>query len=93
MQDNDYRAVTPLSTADVANAIRLATMLCLYWDRQRKQRTPVRKESNGHIDYHCTLQEVGRGLGVTGEAARQLQEKALNKLRHRHRIQYMRDYL
>jgi RNA polymerase primary sigma factor len=40
-----------------------------------------------------TLEEVGRIFGVTRERIRQIEGKALSKLRHPSRSQQLRDYL
>jgi RNA polymerase primary sigma factor len=40
-----------------------------------------------------TLEEVGREFGVTRERIRQLEAKALRKLRHPSRAKRLRDYL
>ncbi len=42
-------------------------------------------------DHPCTLEEVGRKMNVTRERIRQIEAKALRKLKQRHRL--MRDYL
>lgn len=93
--ENNLRAVTPLSVADVANAVRIAGIICAYYDRQREPTAPVRKASRVRhsTDYLYTLEEVVRELGCTRENARQLQEKALARLRHRHSVRYMREYI
>jgi RNA polymerase primary sigma factor len=48
----------------------------------------------GLIDGHQrTLEEVGKRIGVTRERIRQVEVKALRKLRHQSRSQKLRDYL
>lgn len=41
----------------------------------------------------CTLEEVGDYIGVTRERIRQIEAKALRKLRHPTRSKYLRDFL
>ena len=41
----------------------------------------------------CTLDEVGRGLGVTRERVRQIKEKALLRLRHASRARFLETFV
>jgi RNA polymerase primary sigma factor len=48
----------------------------------------------GLIDgYPRTLEEVGREFGLTRERIRQIESKALSKLRHPSRSRKLRDFL
>ena len=40
-----------------------------------------------------TLNEIGEVMGVSGERVRQIEVKALRKLRHPVRAKYLRDYI
>ena len=46
-----------------------------------------------HIDDHHTLEEVGKQFDVTRERIRQIEAKALRKLRHPSRSEHLRSFL
>ena len=62
-------------------------------DLQPRERDVVRLRF-GLVDGHArTLEEVGKEFGVTRERIRQIEAKALRKLRHPSRSRKLRDYL
>lgn len=44
-------------------------------------------------DYDHTLEEISKKLGVTRERVRQIEERAIRKLRHPQAIRILKDYL
>ena len=83
--------------ADVEGSVMLK---CLRHDLENNLATLTDKESNvlklrfGFDDDNPrTLEEVGQIYGVTRERVRQIEAKALKKLRHRSRSKTIQDYL
>ncbi|MGQ9502216.1 MAG: RNA polymerase sigma factor RpoD [Anaerolineae bacterium] len=69
---------------------QMQTILDSLTDRERK----VLEMRFGLLDGQChTLEEVGKAFGVTRERIRQIEAKALRKLRHPLRSRKLRDYL
>ena len=87
----DKEAMSPADAASVAMLRReVEHILDTLTPRERR----VLQLRFGLIDGHQrTLEEVGKRIGVTRERIRQVEEKALRKLRHPSRSQKLRDYL
>ena len=87
----DENAIGPVDAASrqlLKDQIRSA--LGVLSERERQ----VLEMRYGLVDSHdYTLEEVGRYLGVTRERIRQVETKALRKLRHPTRSRQLRDYL
>ena len=66
-------------------------------DGRFEGRVPVGYQDNGKIKYKSvyarTLEEVGKEFNVTRERIRQIEAKALRKLRHPSRSRKLKDYL
>ncbi len=58
-----------------------------------KEETVLRQRNGMNGNRSCTLEEIGEYLGVTRERVRQIEEKALNKLRHPTRAKKLRSFL
>ena len=54
---------------------------------------PVQRPTKTHAERRLTLDEVGRTFNVTRERIRQIEAKALRKLRHPSRSRKLKDYL
>lgn len=67
----------------------LKTVMETLTDREQK----VLKERYGFGGYEKTLEEVGQTFGVTRERIRQIEQKALRKLRHPSRSRKLKDFL
>jgi RNA polymerase primary sigma factor len=87
----DHEAVSP---ADAAWMTMLHSDVEHVLDTLRPRERRVLQLRFGLIDGHQrTLEEVGKRIGVTRERIRQIEAKALRKLRHPSRSKKLRDYL
>jgi RNA polymerase primary sigma factor len=87
----DENVVTPLDAASrelLRDQIRSAL---LYLNERERQVLELRFGLSDGRDH--TLEEVGQRLGVTRERVRQIEAKALRKLRHPRSSRSLRDYL
>ena len=82
------------SPADVASMTMLHMDIEVILDTLTPRERRVLQLRFGLIDGHeRTLEEVGRRFGVTRERIRQIEAKAVRKLRHPSRSKLLRDYL
>ncbi|MDR1826352.1 MAG: RNA polymerase sigma factor RpoD [Rickettsiales bacterium] len=58
-----------------------------------KEETVIRMRFGMSTNQPCTLEDVGKYLGVTRERIRQIEQKALNKLKHPTRARKLRSFL
>jgi RNA polymerase primary sigma factor len=87
----DREAVSP---SDAASMTMLQSEVQTVLDTLTPRERRVLQLRFGFIDDHqCTLEEVGKRIGVTRERIRQIEAKALRKLRHPSRSIKLRDYL
>jgi RNA polymerase primary sigma factor len=87
----DVDAVVPVDAASfILLKEQVETVLQTLSEREQK----VIQLRFGLVDGRpSTLEEVGRAFGVTRERIRQIESKALSRLRHPSRSQRLRDYL
>ena len=87
----DREAVSP---SDAASLTMLRSEVEHVLDSLTPRERRVLQLRYGLIDDHqCTLEEVGKRMGVTRERIRQIEAKALRRLRHPSRSNKLRDYL
>ena len=87
----DREAVSP---SDAASRTMLRSAVEQVLDSLAPRERRVLQLRFGLVDDHqCTLEEVGKRIGVTRERIRQIEAKALRKLRHPSRSEKLRDYL
>jgi RNA polymerase primary sigma factor len=87
----DHEAVSP---PEAATLTMLQSEIEHVLDTLTPRERRVLQLRFGLIDDHqCTLEEVGKRVGVTRERIRQIEVKALRKLRHPSRSKKLRDYL
>ncbi|CAN5734887.1 hypothetical protein BH20CHL4_BH20CHL4_13680 [soil metagenome] len=87
----DQKAPAP---ADVASVQDLKTQLNAVLNELPSRERDVIRMRFGLIDERAhTLEEVGKAFDVTRERIRQIEAKALRKLRHPSRAQRLRDFL
>src|ERR1700730_2832638 len=87
----DENAVTPLDSAIQAN-LREATTQVLACLTPREERI-LRMRFGIGMDGDHTLEEVGKQFSVTRERIRQIEAKALRKLKHPHHSRKLRSFL
>ncbi len=84
---------TALSPSDVAESNMLKEQLIQVLNTLTPREEKVLRLRYGLDDSHPrTLEEVGREFNVTRERIRQIEAKALRKLRHPNRIKKLRDF-
>jgi RNA polymerase primary sigma factor len=87
----DVKAIAP---SDAASHLMLKEQLCNVLNSLTKRERKVLQLRFGLEDGRSrTLEEVGREFGVTRERIRQIETKALRKLRHPSRSKKLKDYM
>ncbi|WP_284055624.1 RNA polymerase sigma factor RpoD [Thermalbibacter longus] len=87
----DERALAPVDAA--ATTLLREQVLEVLWTLNERERRVIELRfglDDGRIH---TLEEVGKAFGVTRERIRQIEAKALRKLRHPNRSRKLRDFL
>ncbi|MBP9999694.1 MAG: RNA polymerase sigma factor RpoD [Proteobacteria bacterium] len=87
----DETAKNPFVSAAQKNLRKIVTQILSELDP--KEETVLRQRFGMSTNKSCTLEEVGEYIGVTRERIRQIEQKALNKLKHPTRARKLRSFL
>jgi RNA polymerase primary sigma factor len=87
----DENAVSPID-ATIQSDLRDATTRALASLSQREERI-IRMRFGIELSADRTLAEVGQQFAVSRERIRQIEAKALRKLRHPHRSKMLRSFI
>ena len=87
----DETAKNPFTSAAQKNLRKIVTQILSELDP--KEETVLRQRFGMSTNKTCTLEEVGEYIGVTRERIRQIEQKALNKLKHPTRARKLRSFL
>ena len=87
----DETAKNPFVSAAQKNLRKIVTQILAELDP--KEETVIRQRFGMSTNKTSTLEEVGEYIGVTRERIRQIEQKALNKLKHPTRARKLRSFL
>ena len=87
----DETAKNPFTSAAQKNLRKIVTQILAELDP--KEETVLRQRFGMSTNKTSTLEEVGEYIGVTRERIRQIEQKALNKLKHPTRARKLRSFL
>ena len=87
----DETAKDPFTSAAQKNLRKIVTQILSELDP--KEETVLRQRFGMSTNKTSTLEEVGEYIGVTRERIRQIEQKALNKLKHPTRARKLRSFL
>ena len=87
----DETAKNPFMSAAQKNLRKIVTQILSELDP--KEETVLRQRFGMSTNKTSTLEEVGEYIGVTRERIRQIEQKALNKLKHPTRARKLRSFL
>ena len=82
---------TPVPAEEAAQAMMNDQIREILKDLSPREQEVLKYRYGLEGDHPCTLEEVGKKMNVTRERIRQIEAKALRKLKQKHRL--MRDYL